>query len=143
MVILESDGPWQFREVSDLVSARVMGMILVAMLFGQALLIFILSLIVPPRHGQEPQIGSRGGHAKDNIARASSRWEKQRNESAAATTANARKDSKKETKSKSASKVQKVVQIQPQIIRQSPLEMHAAAQAKGPTVASRAQCVGR
>ena len=58
------------------------------------------------------------------------RWEKQRSESAVANTANARKDSKEETKSKDASKVHKVVQVQPRFIRQSPLEMHAAAQAK-------------
>ena len=37
---------------------------------------------------------------------------------------------KKETKSKDAFKVQKVVQVQPPFIRQSPLEMHAAAPAK-------------
>ena len=56
------------------------------------------------------------------------RWEKHRNQSA--DTTNARKDSKKDTKSKDAAQAQKVVQLQPRSYRQSPLEMHAAAQAK-------------
>ena len=58
------------------------------------------------------------------------KWEKQRSGSAVANTANLRKDSKKETKSKDSAKIPKVVQVQPRSNRQSPLETHAAAQAK-------------
>ena len=85
---------------------------------------FVVDCSATLGHGQEPPMGSRGPRPP------SVRWEKQRSESAVANTANARKDPKKETKSKDASKVQKVVQVWPRFIRQSPPEMHAAAQAK-------------